>query len=137
MIVMACLFACIAAVNYMQSLFDKGDLKRAMTVVHDFRGESGQTIEEALTARHATALAGEISWEVGIQSSFYGVMRVSATIPLKAATPQVYRFDVDLIRNGIHPADDHGRDLLLGMSKPGNGAPSAAVPDSVQPGSPP
>ena len=122
MIVMACLFACIAAVNYMQSLFDKGDMKRAMHVVRDFRGGSGRTIAEALQAKHADRLNGEISWEIGIQSSCYGVMRITATVPLRDGNPQVYRFDVDLVKNGIHPADDHGRELLLSMNEPLAGA---------------
>ena len=135
MIVMACLFACIAAVNYMQTLFDKGDMKRALQVVRDFRGESGQSIQQALEQRHADALGGEISWEIGIQSSCYGVMRLTATVPLKKRNPQVYRFDVDLVRNGIHPADDHGRELLLGMNElaPGNYGPGAPVPQEETP----
>jgi len=161
MIVFACLFACIAAVNYMQTLFDKGDLKRAMTVVRDFRGASGLTIHEALQARHKDRLGGEITWEIGIESTFFGVMRATATVPLKGGTPKVYRFDVDLVRNGIHPADDHGRSLLRIMSEPpapdtapaaaparpsappdpsppaGNGSGSATVPPSKTPRSAP
>ncbi len=129
MIVMACLFACVAAVNYMQTLFDKGDMKRALQVVRDFKGASGATIQEALEARHGAARSGEISWEIGIQSSCYGVMRLTATVPLKEANPQVYRFDVDLVRNGIHPADDHGRELLHDMNEvPGNSAAGGTVP---------
>jgi hypothetical protein len=133
---MACLFACIAAVNYMQTLFDKGDMKRALQVVRDFKGASGQTIQQALQAQHAGRLQGEISWEIGIQSSFYGVMRLTATAPLKDANPQVYRFDVDLVSNGIHPADDHGRELLLEMNEPGgagNSAAGAVVPTTAAP----
>ncbi len=124
MIVFACLFACIAAVNYMQTLFDKGDLKRAMTVVRDFRGASGLTIQEAIHARHEGQMGGEITWDVGIESTFFGVMRATATVPLQGSAPKVYRFDVDLVRNGIHPADDHGRYLLRIMSEPP--APDAA-----------
>ena len=127
MIVMACLFACIAAVNYMQTLFDKGDMKRALEVVRDFRGAGGQTVQQALEARHGPARSGEISWEVGIQSSFYGVMRLTATVPLKDDNPQVYRFDVDLVTNGIHPADDHGRELLAHINAVG-GSPAGGSP---------
>lgn len=141
MIMLACLFACVAGVNYLQALFDRGDLRRALGVVHDFHGAEGRTMEDAIRSRHGDRLSGPVAWDVGTHSSCYGVMLVTATAPLRDGSPAVYRFHVDLVNNGIHPADDNGRDVLqdlsTGAAPPGNVAPTAGVPPAKDPQGPP
>lgn len=115
MIILTCLFACSAAVQYLEALFDRGDVRKALAVIEDFRGPDGRSIEAHLRERHGDQLASEPVWNIEIRSSCYGVMRATATVPLKQHAPTVYRFDVDLVRGSIHPADDAGRKILADM----------------------
>ena len=126
MIAVACVLACVTAMQVLQFLFDRGDLRRALGVVRDFRGPEGRSIEEELRLRHADDILGDPSWDATIVSGCYGVVRATATVARQKRSPAVYRWDVDLVNGSIHPADDAGRELLMVMQV-GNTSPRAPV----------
>jgi hypothetical protein len=122
-------FGTFAAVQFMQGLFDRGDVRRAMGLVHAFRGPNGRGLSEQLAHRHAGDVTGDIVWRSEIESGFYGIVRATATVPLKGGSNAAYRWDVDLLKGGIHAADDAARGVIREMQG-GNSPPPAPVPPS-------
>jgi hypothetical protein len=94
--------------SLVQAMFDRADHDKALKLVRQFAGKSGETIEDLL-ARKDPGAHSDLSWSTEILSGCRGFVRVTCRLPQHGDD---YVFDVDLVRRGIHPGDEGGRQVL-------------------------
>ena len=108
------LVAAVVSVRALDGRFERADLANAERVVQAFRPPGQSETLPALIARAHGLDPSRLRWDARVTSSLYGYVRVTCDIP--SPRPRVYRFDVDLGRVAIHPADSVTRRLLESLS---------------------
>ncbi len=123
-VVILALMGAVIAVSYvwLQGLFDGGDLRKAVRLVHEYRAGA---IDRAIEARHAGELASPVAWEAEILSGFWGHVRVHGRAFLKDGRTIDYQFDTNLSDSSIHPGNDPGKEILLALHVGGAGSTAA------------
>lgn len=97
---------------WLQGLFDGGDTRKALRLVHEYRAGA---IDAAIAARHAGHLASPPEWEAEILSSFWGHVRVHGRVFLDDGRALDYQFDTNLSDLSIHPGNEEGKAVLVGL----------------------
>lgn len=108
------LVAAVLSVRALDGRFERADLANARRVVQAFRPPGQAEALAALIARAHGLDPHRLRWDAHVTSSLYGYVRVTCDIP--SPRRRVYRFDVDLGRVAIHPADTATRRLLESLS---------------------
>jgi hypothetical protein len=105
------LVAAVASVRALDARFERADANNALRVVRTFRPPGAPDALPRRIARAHGVRPADLRWDAHVTSSVYGHVRV--TCEVRVARPAVsYRFDVDLGRVAIHPADRATRRLL-------------------------
>ena len=106
----------MAILTWLQGRFDSSDHDKATDLVMSYRPKGGQSITEALLARHPKTTADQISWSSQITQSCLGHVRVSARVPVTGGDSAIYRFDVNLTGPSVHPTDETTVGILMSLS---------------------
>jgi len=104
------LVAAVASVHALEARFERSDARSALRVVADYRPAGAPDTLAGRIARTHHVRPADLHWDARVTSSVYGHVRVTCKVP--APRPTRYRFDVDLGRIAIHPADAATRSLL-------------------------
>ena len=105
------------SVEYLQGRFDRSDERGAVGVVRDYRPPGEQTTVDRLLASRHGIRPGDLRWSGALTSGCFGYVRVTCEVP--SNPPVVYRFDVDINRNAIHPGNDRASRFLAPHHPPG------------------
>lgn len=106
------------SVRYVQNRFDRSDEKNAVEVVRDFHPAGANRALDALIAESHGVLRSDLRWSGEMASGCFGYVRVACEVPERDGLEgRVYRFDVDINRVAIHPADSRARTLLAGYER--------------------
>lgn len=102
------LVAAVASVHALDARFERADADNALRVVRTFRPPGAPEALPDRIARAHRVRPAALRWRARVTSSVYGHVRVTCEVPGVSS----YRFDVDLGRVAIHPADAATRRLL-------------------------
>ena len=108
------LLAAAGSLLVLQGIFDRSDLDKAERMVRDYR-IGGPALGEIIDRRHPER-TGPGRWSAEILSSCRGTVRVTCAVP-RPSGDAIHRFDVDLPRKAIHPADEAGRAALEALER--------------------
>jgi hypothetical protein len=95
---------------FIEGAFRGADTKKAVTLVQDY--QIGPTSDEQIARYLQNKFPGEHRWHGEVLSSCHGYVRVTAQVPTPRGVA-TYLWDVDLVKAGIHPANEAGKALLL------------------------
>ena len=96
--------------------FDRADRDHAVEIVIGYRPPGQEESLPALMARARDARGQQTACNAQITSSLRGTVRVTCAVDGGAPA---YRFDVDLARIAIHPADAPTRRFLAALTPGG------------------
>ncbi len=106
---MALVSAIAFSVYFVEGSFTGADTKKAVLLVQDY--QIGPTSDERIARYLQLKFPGEHRWHGEVVSSCHGYVRVTASVPTQQGVVS-YLWDVDLVKAGIHPANQAGREVL-------------------------
>ena len=106
----------MSVLTWLQGRFDSSDHTKATDIVMSYRPPGGQSITEALLARHPGTTAEQISWSSQITQSCLGHVRVTARVPASTGDSAIYSFDVNLTGPSVHPTDPMTVEFLVSLT---------------------
>jgi hypothetical protein len=97
--------ATLACLFYLQHREADADARHGLSIVKEYRGRSGKTLPDLITAAHGAA---PIAWTSATESGCFSRVRVDA----RAGQADDYAFTVDLGARSIHPANARGEEAI-------------------------